>query len=500
MTQKEIAENIIDWIEGENLWQISLKNSFDKERFDFRKNLLFFLYEYISDKNEEEYKILNKNVNEIRLLVGCTTQRELEEFLKIYIFQTKLKLIEFKITKDTAKLILNKFMRNIPKKLYSKPNFQENNLEKDDIFKAYTKLKNNQVKDYDSRDTDYQVKIDNELYNVKKIFLIALALKNNIEDSYIYGNFYNTQVAKKILENLDFQVYYQNKIIVDEDIEFQLNEKIVKDNVNLLKNQKQIILQGPPGTGKTRLAKQIARKIIKNCINPEVDDIKEQVKLIQFHPSYSYEDFVRGIVADSNNGIITYKTENKVLAQMAKKALKNKSKKYILIIDEINRANLSSVLGELIYALEYRGEAVDSMYEIKEFNENNLLERTREIILPSNLLIIGTMNTADRSIGHIDYAIRRRFTFIDVLPDSNVVSKNSKFNQVRKLFKDDNGKRATTCSPEFNPDDIMLGHSYFIGSNKELKNKLQYQVKPLLKEYIKDGILNNDAKKIIDNL
>ena len=110
------------------------------------------------------------------------------------------------------------------------------------------------------------------------------------------------------------------------------------------------------------------------------------------------------------------------------------------------------------------------------------------------------MNTADRSIGHIDYAIRRRFTFIDVLPDSNVVSKNSKFNQVRKLFKDDNGKRATTCSPEFNPDDIMLGHSYFIGSNKELKNKLQYQVKPLLKEYIKDGILNNDAKKIIDNL
>src|SRR5690606_14650101 len=82
-------------------------------------------------------------------------------------------------------------------------------------------------------------------------------------------------------------------------------------------------------------------------------------------------------------------------------------KNYVLIIDEINRANLSSVLGELIYALEYRGEEVQSMYAVDGSNK---------LILPPNLYIIGTMNTADRSVGHIDYAIKRRFAFVDVLP------------------------------------------------------------------------------------
>src|SRR5690606_7139407 len=87
---------------------------------------------------------------------------------------------------------------------------------------------------------------------------------------------------------------------------------------------------------------------------------------------------------------------------------------YVLIIDEINRANLPAVLGELIYALEYRGEGVDSMYD---------LDGDTSIILPPNLYIIGTMNTADRSVGHIDYAIRRRFAFVEVLPSAEVINK-----------------------------------------------------------------------------
>ena len=254
---------------------------------------------------------------------------------------------------------------------------------------------------------------------------------------------------------------------------------------NLLISQKQIILQGPPGTGKTRLAKELARYIIKDEALPKIDDIKEQVKLIQFHPSYSYEDFVRGIVAKSNGTNIEYKTEDKILAKMAKEAQNNKDKTYILIIDEINRANLSSVLGELIYALEYRDEAVESMYEV---------DGSREIVLPSNLYIIGTMNTADRSTGYIDYAIRRRFTFVDVLPDEDVVHPESKFAKVKEIFKEH-------ISMEFNLDDVMLGHSYFIADSKEqLKAKFDYQVIPLLKEYIKDGVLNESAKDAINEL
>jgi 5-methylcytosine-specific restriction protein B len=297
------------------------------------------------------------------------------------------------------------------------------------------------------------------------------------------------------------------------EIMIKVNE--MKEKIDILKYQKQIILQGPPGTGKTRLAKQMANFIINGDTSPEISKNKDQVKLIQFHPSYSYEDFVRGIVAKANGTQIEYKAENKILAEMADKAKKaleekgyyettNKDEKnkilkevpkYILIIDEINRANLSSVLGELIYALEYRDEAVESMYEV---------DGSKKIILPSNLYIIGTMNTADRSIGHIDYAIRRRFAFESILPDEDSIKLEKGkelFNKVKKLFKTDDNKIASTLSPEFNPDDVMLGHSYFIADNDDdLDNKLKYQVIPLLKEYVKDGVLNESALKEIESL
>ncbi|MDF1878110.1 AAA family ATPase [Sulfurimonas sp. SAG-AH-194-C20] len=266
--------------------------------------------------------------------------------------------------------------------------------------------------------------------------------------------------------------------------------KDMQEKINLLKDRNQIILQGPPGTGKTMVAKQMAISIIDSTLPLETNNeiknslktIKKRVKLIQFHPSYSYEDFVRGIVADSSSKTITYKTENKVLAEMAKKALKDKNNDYILIIDEINRANLSSVLGELIYALEYRDEAVESMYALED--------GSREITLPSNLYIIGTMNTADRSIGHIDYAIRRRFAFETILPNKDAINLKEGvklFEAVEEIFID--------TSPEFDKYDILLGHSYFIAKDtEELKNKVEYQIKPLLKEYVKDGVLIDTAE------
>lgn len=156
-------------------------------------------------------------------------------------------------------------------------------------------------------------------------------------------------------------------------------------------------------------------------------------------------------------------------------------KNYVLIVDEINRANLSSVLGELIYALEYRGEAVESMYAVE--GENKLT-------LPPNLYIIGTMNTADRSVGHIDYAIRRRFAFVDVLPkdlseEDGIVFDSQLFYEVSELFD-------TNLSPEFEKKDVQLGHSYFIDKSEEggsMAIRLQYEIKPILLEYFKDGVL-----------
>ncbi|AWT50163.1 restriction endonuclease [Psychrobacter sp. YP14] len=246
----------------------------------------------------------------------------------------------------------------------------------------------------------------------------------------------------------------------------------------------------------------------------ESDEVMTQgeYKVIQFHPAYTYEDFVRGVVAKTNeDGNIHYKVENKVLAQFAKKAYENPNSNYVLIIDEINRANLPSVLGELIYALEYRGETVESMYELldKDDEDRQSHSSERNITLPKNLYIIGTMNTADRSIGHIDYAIRRRFAFYDVPPSVEVINfakAKALFKQVQALFKTDSGGH---LSSDFNASDVQLGHSYFLPSKKdmpeqefyiELKNKLDYEIKPILFEYIKDGVLLDSARDVVEGL
>ena len=174
---------------------------------------------------------------------------------------------------------------------------------------------------------------------------------------------------------------------------------------------------------------------------------------------------------------ISYDVENKILAKIARDAdaPENHDKAFVLIIDEINRANLPSVLGELIYALEYRGEPVVSMYEYGNSG--------REIILPKNLYIIGTMNTADRSVGHIDYAIRRRFAFVDVQPNETIIENQ----KAKSLFKDVDSLFKEHLSPDFQKDDVMIGHSYFlVQDDNKLKIKLDYEIKPILKEYLKN--------------
>ena len=295
--------------------------------------------------------------------------------------------------------------------------------------------------------------------------------------------------------------------------------KIQKVMINHSKEKyKNIILQGPPGTGKTRFAKQIAEwltsdtekkhslieAIDKNIFNkePEIEG-NEQIKLIQFHPSYTYEDFVRGVKVDAEGEKIKYSVENRILASFAEEAAKseNLSKAYVLIIDEINRANLTSVLGELIYALEYRGQSVDTIYKLSN--------STNKIVLPPNLYIIGTMNTADRSVGHIDYAIRRRFAFVDVLPkkisnDSEASFAGDLFDNVTLLFTIDKYQtRSSYISEEFEPKDVALGHSYFIDSSKgngEMRIRWRYEIKPILLEYVRDGVLKNTALNRIEEI
>ena len=167
----------------------------------------------------------------------------------------------------------------------------------------------------------------------------------------------------------------------------------------LLDDKKQVIFQGPPGTGKTYVAQQLANHLAGS---------KDRVTLVQFHPSYAYEDFVRGFRPALMNGQPGFELKDGPLLRAAKRASEEPGEKHFLIIDEINRGNLAKVFGELYYLLEYRDESITLQYQR---NENERFS------MPPNLYIIGTMNTADRSIALVDLALRRRFYFVEFHPD-----------------------------------------------------------------------------------
>ncbi|MEO0167584.1 MAG: AAA family ATPase [candidate division WOR-3 bacterium] len=195
--------------------------------------------------------------------------------------------------------------------------------------------------------------------------------------------------------------------------------------------------------------------------------------IVQFHPAYNYDDFIYGIEAKAEGNNIQYNTVERVLVQISKLAEENPNKEYILIIDEINRANLPAVLGELIYALEYRGKEVNTLYG-------------KTVRIPENLYIIGTMNTADRSAGRIDYAIRRRFTFYPMHADQDYAENTYS----QKLMEAVNKFIEEHISPEYDPEDVKIGHTYFIGDINKIAYKFIYQVVPLINEYVQDGLID----------
>ena len=170
-----------------------------------------------------------------------------------------------------------------------------------------------------------------------------------------------------------------------------------------MEDKKQVIFQGPPGTGKTYVARKLARHLAG------ADD---RVDLVQLHPSYAYEDFVQGFRPTLRGGQPGFELTDGPLLEAGRRARGEPDERHFLLIDEINRGNVAKVFGELYFLLEYRDEAIRLQYQR---NSGETFE------LPDNLYIIGTMNTADRSIALVDLALRRRFNFVEFHPDEEPI-------------------------------------------------------------------------------
>lgn len=335
------------------------------------------------------------------------------------------------------------------------------------------------------------------------------------------------QLPRKTLTMKDKSFYDQ---IIKQIKEHKIMANLDRPLMKLLTRKKQIVLQGAPGTGKTYSTAEIAVSI---C-NPEFDGqnnrdavMKEYRRLMAdgrigfttFHQSMDYEEFVEGLKPVAENGGLVFRPQPGIFREMADKALlaaikrdkqqindtvnidelltsrekvdyKDDAPAYVLIIDEINRGNVSKILGELITLLEAD----------KRLGEQNELTAVlpysrRHFGVPSNLYIVATMNTADRSTGSVDYAIRRRFGFVTVEADRKVVeefgydSPKTKESAL-KLF-DSVAALMDSVNTSFNRRDMMPGHSYFLAPTvDELKMKLTYELQPLLREYCNDGILD----------
>jgi len=252
-----------------------------------------------------------------------------------------------------------------------------------------------------------------------------------------------------------------------------------KDDLKqLLETRKFVILQGPPGTGKTRLA----NKLLK-------EDYDNRGSAIQFHPNTTYETFIGGLfprTTESELGLQFQVKRGHLLDAVVK--AQDTDEDILLVIDEINRADLSKVLGEAIYSLEpHENRTIELPYDFGEPIKNTMS-------IPPNLHILGTMNTADRSISILDVAIRRRFAFVDMWPHSEIVEKYG--NEITKTAF----QKLLGVFIEYAPNEsfaLMPGHSYFI-AHEDVDAAIQMKTNliPLLNEYLNQGYVSNFADAI----
>ena len=468
---------------------------YNKKFFGFSKTIQKFDHNFYFPLNTILYG--TSKIKDIMCSIICCS---------IYIIQRKF--VEDKTNLESFKgHFLNGLIKYIPSdEEYSLKEFEEfcNKVKED-------KYNNNYVLIFENIDKRDKSKIFGEDFSKLKERIC------NKEDSELPKNLYILATTSKtsfhiedieFFKNFDFEKidsndeYIKNIGEMDEEIKeiFKINKKDFKFPLNT-------ILYGPPGTGKTynsilyslgiatknegiiNRIKNNTETISDEKIN-EFNDLKKQgqIEFITFHQSYSYEDFVEGIrptlaTKDSeDNKDLKYTIHSGIFKKICERARNDKDKNYVLIIDEINRGNISKIFGELITLLE-PSKRLGETEELKI----RLAYSGEEFGVPKNLYILGTMNTADRSIALLDIALRRRFNFIEMPPRYELLKqkievKNDKI-ELQELLK------AINTRIEFLLDkDHLIGHSYFINIKtfEDLKEIFRNSIIPLLQEYFYD--------------
>lgn len=366
-------------------------------------------------------------------------------------------------------------------------------------------------------------------------------------------------VSRKVSEKLKYDDFEKLSKVISF---LCIGETDMKNISDLLETHKQIILYGVPGTGKTYSAKKVVYDWIKklksfnnNEENTDNDEDKEDINkiiepyriknfkkseinetnldkniiwdIVQFHPNYSYQDFIGGIAPNvKNDGSLSYKLNDGIFKKFcycaAESLENNENKKFIFIIDEINRANLSEVFGELLYALEYRNESVS----VANFDE---------FCIPSNVYIIGTMNNVDKSLATFDLALRRRFGFYEVGVDYgaiyNAFEESKQPNNIDSYiqrcielnyflsgsedlsdYEDKKKKELEAIKLENTQDYYKIGHAYFMKiknfmdkdefviNPQHLEKLWIYHIEPLLMEYLGLSYDDSNVKKSINEI
>lgn len=336
-----------------------------------------------------------------------------------------------------------------------------------------------------------------------------------------------TNISNKILVNLEVEKNHENLENLSKLIsKICIEETDIKNISDLLTTgNKAVILWGPPGTGKTYESEQVVKELLEVKVDENFEEKylfskgymnrneKGYYEIVQFHPNYTYQDFIGGISPKLRGNNVSYELREGIFKKFCDTANKdeNKNKKFIFIIDEINRAELSAVFGELLYALEYRGKPI------------NLPHFKSPFTIPSNIYIIGTMNNVDKSLVTFDLALRRRFGFFKLMPKLEVIK-----DVLSEVIDEESLSKYYDKCEKLNKDIVIkldLGENYQIGQSYflkirdflekneneeiienqnitsfELEKLWIYNLEPLLEEYLGMSIEDNEVMNKLESL